>query len=260
MKNNVKIEQNQPIVGVMPPEAPKIVPEAPKKIEPEFIEALPIRSVSGLRGLMKDVEEHLPKGHIYDDVDKITTVHECLHGINSLIRNKHQREPRINAFYCFSDKAALIEEPKTTIRDVAQNVPKSLRGNVFDLYLIQQQSGWNSEPMYLCDEWIGYTGGSAYRKEAQIQERSETVQFMLEFNVYTITLAKTIKEKDPSYNDKQFKAFLQWNLARTMSIYNNEQGATEYWRKIQINEDAKELREFAKSYFGEEWCKNVLKI
>jgi len=254
-------------------------PQPPQKIEPEWKDYPAVRSVTNLGKVLSDIDSHMPAGHIYKDSDKITWGHETLHGISSNIRQKYSQgfyggfktihgEPawktlegipvfhngQINGFYCLDNKAVIIAEPKTTISATAALVPTSLRGGVYSLYLVQQASSWNNTPLYILDEWNAYTGGSLTRKDLNIAERSETVQYMIEFDVYATALAMSIKKNDPNYDDKQFKNFLMWNIERSMSILNNEAGAVDYLEKFKKNQDAQSLRDFAKNYFGEQWC------
>jgi len=265
----------QPIV--VDPEP--IKPEPPKRVEPVFINWPKVRSVdSSLGKVLGDIESHMPAGHIYKDNDKITWGHETTHGINSNIRNRNQKwivkhklrffffrgEPylvkvaeRVNGFYCLEDRAVVIVEPPTTIRAAAAKVPQSLRGEVYNLYMVQQAGSWNDTPLYIFDEWVAYTNGSEVRKDLRIQSRAETVTYMMEFNVYAMSLAMVVKEKG-GYDDTQLKAFLMWNIERSVRIYNNESEATAYLNKLRTNSDAEKLRGFARSYFGVEWCKEVL--
>jgi len=271
---------DQPIPEQEPEEQKPLTPE------PEFINWPPVRTVNNPRygKILSDIESHLPAGHIYGDSDLITDGHECLHGIHANIRNANYgglintyvirrglfRRPlvfheiwsggRVNGFYCLENRAVVIQEPSTTISAAARLVPSSLRGDVFNLYMIQQARSWGDTPLYICDEWNAYVGGSAVRADLQIQERSETVQYSMEFTVYTIALAKAIKENDSSYDDTQFKNFVMWNTDRLMKIYNNESGATNYLKKFRTSSDAESLRQFAKEYFGAEWCKEILGI
>lgn len=200
----------------------------------------------------------MPAGHIYTDSDKVTWAHETSHGIASNLRQKFSDRGKINGFYCLNDRAAIIKEPKTTIRAAASRVPQSLKGDVFNLYLVQQASSWNDIPLYICDEYVAYSNGSAARKDLQIQDRAETVQYMMEFNTYSIALAQAIKAQDPSYDDKQFKAFLMWSIKRSMNIYNQESGAKNYLDRLRKEQDADELRAFAREYFGAGWCMRIL--
>lgn len=268
----------QPIVVDPEPIKPEITPEAPKRVEPVFINWPKVRAVdSGLGKVLGDIESHMPAGHIYKDSDKITWGHETTHGINSNIRNRNQRwlvkyktrflflkekylvkaAERVNGFYCLEDRAAVIVEPPTTIRAAAAKVPQSLRGGVYNLYMVQQAGSWNDTPLYIFDEWVAYTNGSEVRKDLGITGRAETVTYMMEFNVYSMSLAMVVKEKG-GYDDTQFKAFLMWNMERSVKIYNSEPEATAYLNKLRTNGDAENLRAFARSYFGAEWCKEIL--
>lgn len=257
----------------------EIKPEL-KRVEPVFLNWPQVRVVdSSLGKVLGDIEAHMPAGHIYRDSDKITWGHETTHGINSNIRNRHQKwlvkykkprfffmpgEPylvkaaeRVNGFYCLEDRAVVIIEPPVTIHAVAVQVPQSLRGGVYQLYLVNQAGSWNDTPLYIFDEWIAYTNGSEVRKDLGIQSRAETVAYMMEFNVYAMTLAKVVHAKG-GYDEGQFKAFLMWNMERSVKIYNNEAVASTYLNKLRTNSDAESLRSFARSYFGAEWCKEIL--
>lgn len=268
----------QPIVVDSEPIKPEIKPEPPKRVEPVFIAWPKVRAVdSSLGKVLGDIESHMPAGHIYKDSDKITWGHETTHGINSNIRNRNQKwevkykpkfflfrekylvkaAARVNGFYCLEDRAAVIIEPPSTIRAAAAKVPPSLRGGVYNLYLVQQAGSWNDTPLYIFDEWVAYTNGSEVRKDLGITSRAETVTYMMEFNVYAMSLAMAVKEKG-GYDDTQFKAFLMWNMERTVRIYNSETEATAYLNKLRNNSDAENLRTFARSYFGAEWCKEIL--
>lgn len=250
---------NEPVQIEPEPIKPEIKPEPPKKIEPVWTNWPKVRAVdSSLGKVLGDIEAHMPAGHIYRDSDKITWGHETTHGINSNIRNKHfQSGRRVNGFYCLEDRGAVIVEPPTTIRAVAAQVPQSLRGGVYQLYMVSQAGSWNDTPLYIFDEWVAYTNGSEVRKDLQIQSRAETVLYMMEFNVYSMTLAKVVKEKG-GYDDTQFKAFMMWNIERSVRIYNNEADASAYLNKFRTNSDAESLRSFAREYFGAEWCKEIL--
>ncbi len=252
-----------------------VTPITPVSTEIEWIHLPPIRTITSMGKVLSDVESHLPAGHIYGDADRITHCHEATHGINSLIRQKFSRRgyltstndgkpvfkslDKINGFYVLEDRAIILQEPNVTLSQVAPHVPQSLRGDVYNLYLIQQAKSW-SESLYILDEHSAYINGSDCRKDLGIQTRAETVQFMFEFNVYAITLLKTIKEQDGSYDDNLLKAFVKWQLERSRGIYAGESGAKQYWEKFKTNNDAQPLREFAKNYFGTEWCKKFLEI
>lgn len=248
-------------VPPQPQPEPPAEPVPPPKIEPEWTQYAAQRQIndSNLGKVLADIESHMPAGHIYRDSDKITWGHETTHGINSHLRMKFPRPgKRINGFYCLENRAAIIEEPRTTMQAAAALVPASLKGGVYNLYMVQQARSWGDTPLYIFDEWVAYTNGSAVRKDLQIQARAETVQYMLEFNVYSIALAQAVKKNCPDYDDQQFKAFMIWSLERSFELYNNESGAAAYWEKVRSNGDAEGLRQFAREYFGSDWTKRVL--
>lgn len=252
---------------------------------PEFKKYPPLRTVENLGKVLSDIESHMPAGHIYKDSDKITWGHETTHGINSQLRMKSSKTSyqgnttyigqmiesvhgkpvfksfnRINCFYVLNDQYVVIQEPNTTIQEVAKNIPKSLRGGVYQLYLVQQAQSWNDTPLYVFDEWVAYTNGSEVRLDLKIKERSESVLFMLEFNVYALCVAMTSKT-----NDEQLLNYLQWNIERAMNIYQkskqelgNSEDHDKYLNQMRNNADAQSLREYTRETFGSDWCKEIL--
>lgn len=269
--NKIRATPTQPVVAVTGPVSPTIpqpvvpppvTPPAILKLVPKFENYPPIRG-SGLESLGKvlgDIESHMPAGHIYVDNDKITWAHETTHGINSNARMKFSRNGRINAFYVLENRVVVIQEPNTTIRNVAANVPESLRGGVYNLYLVQQAAAWNDTPLYIFDEWSAYVNGSDCRLDLDIYNRHETVQYMLEFNVYATCVAMTSKS-----DDQQLKSFLMWEIERAMKIYEksiNVGGSitlrAAYIDQMRTSPDAAQWRVFCQQYYGADWCKEVL--
>lgn len=223
-----------------------------------FETCLPLRTVSPaeLGKVLADIDSHMPANHIYSDSDKITWGHETTHGINSRIRNIHG--PGVNAFYVLNNKAAIVKEPNTTMREVAKEVPESLRGNTYQLYLIDQANSWNNTPLYILDEWTAYTNGSAVRFNLDIITRSETILSMLEFNIYSICVG--------IFTDNTFfKEYLKFGIERAMQLYRYSKIALSkaeehdaYLDKMRTSSDAKSFREFTQNYLGEEWVDNIL--
>jgi len=252
--------------------APNTKPEPePEPKEPNWANELPLRNVTGLGEILSDIESHMPAGHIYRDSDKITWGHETTHGIHSRLRQKYSQSGeiiktslgryfkssnRINCFYVLENRAIILKEPNVTLAQVAGNVPQSLRGEVYRLYLIQQQRYWNKEPLYVFDEWVAYGNGAAVRHDLDIKNRVGTVRYALEFNVYAMTLAQTAKIDDP-----QFKKFLMWNLERTMNLYkinNPTEHQKTYLQKMRTNPDGESLRNYIRGYCGVEWTQKIL--
>jgi hypothetical protein len=281
----------------VPPEPPRPPEPGPEpEPDVVFTDEPQLRQVSEQLGkVLGDIESHMPAGHIYRDNDKITWGHETTHGIHSRLRQKYQQggdnwqtirpifytknlsteemteifdmKPvgrfktvtgkRINVMYPTGGKSVILTEPNSSVSAAARQVPSTLRGSVFNLYMVEQARSWDDISTYIFDEWVAYTNGSAVRLDLGIKERGETVTFMTEFSVYSICLAAACKS-----DDTQFKGFLKWHLSRAMDIYNksNVGGAQAYWTKFKENADSENLRGFCKSYFGESWTHKVLGI
>jgi hypothetical protein len=261
------------------PRPPEPSPEPP--VEPEWTNELPVRQAdSSLGKVLSDIDSHMPAGHIYRDRDKITWGHETSHGITSRLRMKYGPKEattgdplgvwirsttgrpvfksmgRINVFYVLDNRAVIIQEPNCHMRDAARLVPQALRGDVYQLYMVQQAGAWGDAPLYIFDEWVAYSNGAAVRQDLKIQERGETVQYMLEFCVYSIALAKAA-----NIEEEQFKDFLKWHLKRAMDLWeaNRQSGgdlrkSDSYWNAFKTSE----LCTFVSQYLGEEWVKETL--
>lgn len=229
----------------------------------------PIQNELGI--VLGDIESHMPNNHIYVANNKVTWAHETTHGINSVLRNKHSKidtifktatETRpvygggsVNAFYVLKDRYIVLKEPDIKISDVANKIPQSLRGRSYDLYLITQQKDWNDYPLYIFDEWSAYTNGAACHLDLKIDDRSDSILSMFNFNIYSICVAMTVKEQDKNYDDKELKAFLRWNIERSFEYLNNDSLSKEYLEKIKKSDDAQKFRTFCVNYFGPKWTK-----
>jgi hypothetical protein len=237
----------------------QIIKKTPSEFKTEsiFINYQPLRSISNLGTILSDIESHLPAGHIYRDSDKITWTHEGTQGIASYLRGQYSQYGNYNGFYVLKNRACIIKEPNTTISKVARLVPNSLKGEVYNLYMVQQAYSWNDSPLYILDEFVAYTNGSDCRLDLKIVDRSESVRYMVEFGVYSMCLAQSCQSNDP-----QFKKFLLWSLERMMSIYqqsSNLRGNTsQYLTILRTSSDAENLRRFSREYFGKEWTKNIM--
>lgn len=266
-------QQERPELPHQPPEQPE--PEPPEKPkpdpEPNWTDYPALRVVTNLGNVLSDIESHMPAGHIYRSSDKITWTHETSHGLASNIRQKNSRAgycayvdgkpvfksaDGINGFYVLNDRSVVLKEPDSTLTAVANWVPSELRGDVYNLYLVQQRRYWNSEPLYTLDEWVAYSNGSATRADLKITSRGETVQYMMEFTVYAISMAAATKTQD-----EDIKSFLMWHSKRVMDLYKQNQefsaysGAESYWNKAKNNS---KLKEFCYEYFGKDWSQQNL--
>lgn len=200
-----------------------------------FTPAPPLRKVN-LEPVVSDIESHLPANHPYWDADRITWVHEGTHGINSWLRTHHG----CPSFYLLRNRAILMQEPATTLSAVAARVPVSMRGEIYNLYLVQMQADWNEQPSYVFDEFSAYLNGAEARSALGISDRQETVRYAREFVGYSICVPWVANNNDP-----QMKAFLKYQIER----------ARKYGSLSLL--DAR-LRNFARSYFGPQWMKQNL--
>jgi hypothetical protein len=214
--------------------------------DPAWTPLKPLQSVRDLGPVLTDIEAHLPAGHPYRDSDRITWTHEGTHGVNSRIRQELG-----TGFYVLCDRAVLLKEPSGTLAAVAASVPKSLRGDVYTLYLVQGQQWWNGQPSYVFDEWVAYTNGTAARLELKIADRAETCRYAQEFIVYALCVAQTAKSNDP-----QMKEFIRWQIERVHTLI--KASSLPVSNQLKDAPDAESLREFSREYLGQTWCKKNL--
>jgi hypothetical protein len=278
-----KLPQNHLI---NPPPSLPPPPSPPPPVTPTWTDFPPLREVDQSLGkVLGDIESHMPAWHIYRSKDKITWAHETSHGLSSRLRTQHVPKDvangrflgdwvlspsgikvfrsfgRTNGFYVLEDRAVIIIEPDCRMTDVALVVPRSLRGEeTYPLYMIRQARSWNDQPLYIFDEWVAYSNGSAVRADLKIQDRGETVKYMLDFCVYSLCLAWVSKN-----DDDQFKFFLKWHLKRSMELWEaNQQVGGDlrrsefYWKTLKTSDESKGLRDFARPYLGEQWTKENL--
>ena len=165
---------------------------------------------------LSDISQHSPPG--YTDSDPITSGHEQTHGTCSKYRNQQSVNGLTNAFYLLNGRVEIITAPKTTLAEVAKVVPQELQGDIFNLYVRQQQRYWNNEPMYLAEEMVCYKHGSMIRFELGITKRGETVAYALEMMVYSLYMMHL--GEGPNQKLEQFMAEQIWAIADT--YHNNK--------------------------------------
>jgi len=227
---------------------------------PQFTDWPAVRSVSGLGVWLSDIESRMPAGHIYRDADAVTWAHETTHGINSRIRQAHASRGRVNGVYVLQGQAVVFQEPPIRLSDVAATVPAALRGETFQLYLVQQRQYWENEPLYVLDEWAAYTNGSLVGMERGVA-RGESLQFALEFTAYAFSLCATVERYNQqhgrSYDDRQLKAFTAWHAGRVLWMYDQVRqgrypamrraGQDQYFARMQAEDG---LNRFCAWYLG----------
>jgi hypothetical protein len=204
-----------------------------------------------------------------DSDDAITNIHEALHSVNSRFRQVFgpKLHKKINCFYVLNNSVAVIEEPPTTLTKVAQRVPQSLRGRVFNLYLVQQAKYWNNEPLYILDEYSAYLAGTDGALQLNIKDRFQgSFEQSLEFFGYSLCLAETVNNL-PNYDNTFLLAFIKWQGERCSRIY--QEGKRRGWinlkhyqpySALQTSGDATTLKTYLLNVFGKVWCLQNLGI
>jgi len=279
--------KEQPIVFALPPFLEEKIHnefEEMKLDKIEFIEVPQIRDSNVGSDVLDDLESRMPPNHIYRDVDRITWAHETTHGLNSRLRQKYdedryeyhmvvldeklvyQSRSGYNAFYVLEGKSVILKEPDITISDVAKRIPQNLRGNVYNLYLIRSQSDWNNSPLYLYDEWVAYSNGSACRSDLRIRDRIETVRYMFEFLVYCNYVCIV-----SDTHDVRLLRFNKWQIERSLKLlkdnnfdfkildlsnfYKDEFYKIAFYWNQTSNEP--EIRDFWLNRYGQDWVDSL---
>lgn len=229
---------------------------------------------------LTDIENHLPIqfGIQYRDSDKTTWAHETTHGIQAHINMTYRKDgdkARSYGMYVGGNKVAMIPQPKIRITNVAEVIPQSLRKSRYTLYLVTQAKAWNTDPIYLFDEWNAYVNGATTGIELGKKGKAavfadptcngtDAVLGCLEFNVYAIHLCMATKDLDPTYDAKQLLEFTAWNSKRCMNIYNEgykleifNWDKHEYLTFLQTHDDARKMREFVIETWGATWADEV---
>lgn len=232
------------------------------KYIPKWEDYPPIREVNNpqLGKILCDVSSRLEAGNQYEDRDKITSTHEQTHGINSYARMKFQRGnlKKVNCFYCLQGRICVIEEPNVTLPQVAMTIPKEFRGDVYQLYLVNQARQWADTPLYCLDEFVSYLNGTECYRELGIKERESTIWQTFEFINYIFYLHKFVVETRKNYDDGQLRNFIGWNVERSMRLYREEEGAKKYLDLLRKSIAGNDLRNFIKSYYGVEWYEKTI--
>ena len=184
-----------------------------------------------------DVENH---ESIYDEVmsysnhkpfgdshGRSTNVHETVHGINNILRNKYSilSKKKVNGFYAGAGKGIIVENPQIVMRDIIPYIPLSVRGYRFNLYFEKQLGDWDSVPTYPIDEWSAYISGAECAVDDHLSgrdtEKADCVSGALEFSIYCSALAMSVKEKAPDYwtNNSQFKHIIKFFLIKSEKVF-----------------------------------------
>jgi hypothetical protein len=189
---------------------------------------------------LTDIARHLPAGARYQDAylrytqagDLVTAGHEWTHFLNEVLASKAGVGK--SSFYVLDDKYVTLSDPEG-LRGIVPQVPSSLRGDLYDLYLVQNSSNARVDPLYLFDEWTAYANDVTVAVD-QLEHgkpldvfRSDLVQTrtagnVLEFMFYGFAVGMAVRAYDPAYyaseNGTLLRDFIAFNARRSMDIYN----------------------------------------
>lgn len=207
---------------------------------------------------LDDIVNHATYNKVYYSKDSITYAHEYTHYVNSEYRQKYNTWwTNTNAFYVLDDTVCVVREPVFTLKDMALKIPTELRGDSYNLYLIQQTKYWNTQPLYIVDEWVCYTNGAMVGLELRQYDRfQQSLASSLEFMTYSLVLCQY-------HADYDLIQFIKWHGKRCHTLYlkakdiNLIQPKHEIWQKI-INQES--LRKFIVRHFGPKWYSEIFRI
>jgi hypothetical protein len=247
-----------------------------QEFDVEFLDLQPLhgQTDAGWGPVLTDVVQHCPvdQWQYYHDPDSVTAAHETTHGINAHIRNTYAPAQRVNGFYLLENRAVLVNEPNIRKSDVASYVPASMRGMRYDLYIVGM-TDWDDTPLYIWDEWVAYTNGTVAGVD-QVRQGlwNAPIQDVcvgpLEFIGYTIALGLAVEELDPTYftTYDQFRAFMGWNMRRSMNIFREcrvlpeflFQGQDDLFNSLASGTDTAGMRDFLTRTFGDAFVQEIL--
>lgn len=139
---------------------------------------------------------------------KITSVHECIHGIASQIR-----QGRTNGFYLLNNQAIRLAEPAGRKSDCIRFIPANMRYGRFGLYVAGQKE-WDDSPLYIFDEWTAYRNGAVCLLHEDGSEGLNTDYLFgpIEFATYGLATAMAAQRQD-------ITDFTKWLLADVLELY-----------------------------------------
>lgn len=177
-----------------------------------FFQYLPVHKVSSDPGPYGDARNHCVNYNYYSvPNNKITSVHECCHGIASQIR-----QGRTNGFYLLEDRAIKLDEPQGKKSDCIKFIPPNMRYGRFQMYVAAAKD-WESYPLYIFDEWVAYLNGAKcmlyYAERGSNEGRNTDYLFgPIEFATYGIATLL-------AHPQRELEEFTRWLCSETESVY-----------------------------------------
>jgi|GEM_PF-2014241 len=178
--------------------------------------ASPVRQPPrGVPPALADLLSRVPRPDYWRDPTDpscpVTWAHEATHGMTSEL----SRGGRWVMYLLDGRAVAFSAQPAVTIGQVAASIPPHERGPIFDLYLVKQRKDWDTEPLYLLDEWNCYVHGTIARRQAGLEKRGETERYAIEMERYCRAMLATVEKRVPTYPDLALlRDFIEWQSRR----------------------------------------------
>jgi hypothetical protein len=181
---------------------------------------------------------NLPKNTIYSEVlsyskhksfgndhGRPTNIHETVHGINNYLNNTFASQ-KVRGFYAGNGRAILLQQPDIKLSNVPSYIPTILREYRYKTYFVQLLNTWNDVPLYPIDEWSAYIAGAEcavddFRNNIKEKERFDSVSGALEFSIYCVALAISVKNDNSIYwyTYPEFKNTIHFYLIKSEKIF-----------------------------------------
>jgi hypothetical protein len=230
-RQSASTQAQQPPAVSGPDPAPvfKVPPMPPdtkaRPVEPKWVE-WKARDGRQFANLYDDIVGHNRQG-FKEYGSRNSTAHETNHLVEADIRNHYysiwyKTNPKTNpvGFYVGRDRALALENPKFRMQHVAEAIPAKLRFGRYNLYMIQQRTQFEAQPLYIWNEWNCYVNGFgvdvADAEAGRTRQETDDVNSVTEFTMYAMYVGMVCEQLDPEYfkANPDFKAFLVWNSVR----------------------------------------------
>lgn len=230
--------------------------------------------------VLTDIARRLPTSRRYQDAfqryirsgDLVTAGHEWTHFLNEYLASISGVNR--SAFYLLDGRYMTLACPER-MRGIVPNVPDSLRGDLYDLYLVRNGGNARVDPLYLFDEWTAYINdvtiavdqldqGKPLNPFSPSAIQTKTAGNVLEFMFYGFAVGMAVQKHDPGYysseEGKRLRDFITLNAERSLDAYARalrweelSRGDTrhaELTRRFRSASDTSEMRAWVKRELG----------
>lgn len=241
----------------------EVIDDPPKVIDVIVKPSLQLYPVVKYRNTGTDIYSDIfnhSKQDPYTKSSRRINAHETSHGITSELRKYYETlwKTKLNVFYVLNSKCIILNESKSTMSQVIEYIPPILRSYRYNLYFVEQIKNWDDMPSYIIDEWNSYILGSMVAVEDYEnnipQDRGDAVSGCLDFSIYAVCFAMSVKDNDPEYYSeyKEFKEAIKYLLIQAEKTFNKGMTIEPFVTATQIkllndlrtHKDAQDIRQF----------------